>query len=115
MLCYDAILTKTGIFKGMSQLFDIKSVHWSIIPLTAQALLSPSGCPAVNADLWWRNTVSEIFSETVLRHHRSAFTAGQPLQRLTVLNRKCYYMGEPDAGLEEYISQTQPKKTRPTC
>ena len=32
---------------------------------------------------------------------------------LTVLNRKCYYMGEPDAGLEEYISQTQPKKT--TC
>ena len=32
---------------------------------------------------------------------------------LTVLNRKCYYMGEPYAGLEEYISQTQPKKT--TC
>ena len=32
---------------------------------------------------------------------------------LTVLDRKCYYMGEPDAGLEEYISQTQPKKT--TC
>ena len=32
---------------------------------------------------------------------------------MTVLNRKCYYMGEPDAGLEEYISQTQPKKT--TC
>ena len=59
MLCYDAILAKTGIFKGMSQLFDIKSVHWSIIPLTAQALLSPSSCPAVNADLWWRNTVSE--------------------------------------------------------
>ena len=58
MLCYDAILAKTGIFKGMSQLFDIKSVglHWSIIPLTAQALLSPSSCPAVNADLWWRNT-----------------------------------------------------------
>ena len=59
MLCYDAILANTGIFKGMSQLFDIKSVHWSIIPLTAQALLSPSSCPAVNADLWWRNTVSE--------------------------------------------------------
>ena len=59
MLCYDAILAKTGIFKGMSQLFAIKSVHWSIIPLTAQALLSPSSCPAVNADLWWRNTVSE--------------------------------------------------------
>ena len=59
MLCYDAILAKTGIFKGMSQLFDIKSVHWSIIPLTAQVLLSPSSCPAVNADLRWRNTVSE--------------------------------------------------------
>ena len=32
---------------------------------------------------------------------------------LKVLNRKCYYMGEQDAGSEEYISQTQPKKT--TC
>ena len=59
MLCYDAILAETWIFKGMSQLSDIKSVHWSIIPLTAHPLLSPSSYPAVNADLWWRNTVSE--------------------------------------------------------
>ena len=51
MLCYDAILAKTWIFKGRSQLSDIKSVHRSIIPLTAQALLSTSSYPAVNADL----------------------------------------------------------------
>ena len=51
MLCYDAILAKTGIFKGMSQLFDIKSVHLSIIPLTAQALLSP---------IWMENSVCKI-------------------------------------------------------
>ena len=27
MLCYDTILAKTWIFKGMSQLSDIESVH----------------------------------------------------------------------------------------
>ena len=51
MLCYDANLAETWIVKGMSQLSDIKLVHCSIIPVTAQALLSPSSYPAVYADL----------------------------------------------------------------
>ena len=46
-------------FQGGVPNFWHKPIHWSVIKGTAQTLLSPSSYPAVNDDVWWRNTVFE--------------------------------------------------------